>query len=62
MNDELYRMAQETKILYKAGIITQRQAKEQLKPYEDHFNATSERIAKKYNQRAKRFSFSSFMR
>lgn len=62
MNDELYRIAQETKMLYKSGIITQKQAKKLLKPYEEYFNKMSEQIAKKYDQKPKHFSFSAFMR
>lgn len=47
---------------YRRGLITREQAKEKIKPYEDYYNNKVIEIAKKYHQKAKKFSFTSFMR
>ena len=62
MNDELRDMAMETRDLYRVGAITQAEAKRRLAPYIEYFNKRSEEIAKKYNQKTKKFNFSAFMR
>jgi hypothetical protein len=62
MNDELKRLAEDVRVLYKANIITRAEAKEQLKPYVEHYNQTAERLAKKYNQKPHKFNFNAFMR
>lgn len=54
--------ANEIKALYKMNMITRKEAKERIKPYEEHFNTKSKELAKKYNQKPKLFSFVSFMR
>lgn len=62
MEKELYRKAIETKGLYLTGNITRKEAKLQLKEYEEFFNKKSIELAKKYNQKPVKFSFISFMR
>lgn len=60
--NELYEKAMETRYLYRAGLITREEAGKLLKPYEEYYNSRCSELAKKYGQRAKRFSFNSFMR
>lgn len=60
--NELYIKAQEIKVLYKCGKISRDEAKAMIKPYADYFNAKSIELAKKYNQRPKKFNFTAFMR
>lgn len=62
MNSELKNKAFETRILYRNGKISIEEAKKELKEYEKHFNEKSIELAKKYNQKPKKFSFNSFMR
>ena len=62
MNTELYYKAQEVKAAYLQGFITRQEAKLLIKPYEDYYNETSKRLANKYHQRYKPFSFAAFMR
>lgn len=62
MNEELKRFAMETRVLYRMGEIDKKEAQKRLKPYVDCFNQKSEELAKKYNVRPQRFSFSAFMR
>lgn len=52
----------ETKRNYNLGVISRKEAKEQLKEYEEFFNEKSKQLAKKYNQKPMKFSFNSFMR
>jgi len=47
---------------YRLGYITIKQAKKDLQPFINKFNNKSIKIAKKYKQRPKLFSFNSFMR
>lgn len=54
--------ANEIRYLYRTNQITREEAKERIKPFEEYFNVKSKEIAKKYKQRPKLFSFSSFMR
>lgn len=62
VNKELYEKALKIKMLYNTGVITRKEAKEEIKEYEDYYNQRSIEIAKKYNQRPIKFSFNSFMR
>lgn len=62
MNIELYEKAQQVRLLYRAGLITREEAKEQIKPYEDYYNSKVVAIAKKYNRKPVKFSFNAFMR
>lgn len=62
INDILFQQALEAKALYKTGKINKKECMEMLNPYITKFNETSERLAIKYNQKAKKFSFASFMR
>lgn len=62
MDNELYIQAQEIRILYNSGLITREEARKKIKPYADYYNAKVEEIAKKYNRKAKKFNFNSFMR
>lgn len=60
--NSLYQEAVEVRNQYRRGLISREQAKERIKPYEEYYNETVVRLAKKYNQKAKKFSFSSFIR
>ena len=60
--NELYIKAQEIRVLYRCGEISRDEAKKLIKPYADYFNAKSIELAKKYNQRPKKFNFNAFMR
>jgi hypothetical protein len=60
--DKLYEQALNTKTLYRRGLISREEAKEQIKPYEDYYNGKVVEIAKKYNRKPVKFSFASFMR
>jgi hypothetical protein len=62
MKDELLMLAEEAKVLYRANLITREEAKARIKPYADYYNETAARIAKKYNRKPQKFSFSAFMR
>jgi len=62
MDNILYMNALDARAMYRAGIITREEAKEKIKPYAEFYNEKCSQIAKKYNQRAKKFNFSSFMR
>lgn len=44
------------------GIISYDEAKEKAKPYIDEMNKKAKEIAKKYNMRFKKFTFSELMR
>lgn len=55
-------IAKQARILYNEGKITREEAKQMIAPYAMKFNEASERIAKKYGMRPKRFSLSSFLR
>jgi len=62
MYEELRQSAMETRDLYRMGEIDKKEAQKRLKPYIERFNQKSEELAKKYNVRPQRFSFSAFMR
>lgn len=59
---ELLARAQEARALYNAGKISREQAKAEIDPYINLFNKKSKELAKKYNQKPKLISFSSFVR
>lgn len=61
-DNKLYEEALKTRILYRTGQITREKAKETIKDYEDYYNSKSIELAKKYNQKANKFSFNNFMR
>lgn len=61
-NSELYEEALTIRTLYRTGQITREKAKSMIKDYEDYYNAKSIELAKKYNQKATKFSFNNFMR
>jgi hypothetical protein len=54
--------AQEARALYNIGKINREQAKDEIEPYITLFNKKSKEIAKKYNQRPRLISFSTFIR
>lgn len=54
--------AERTRALYQIGAITYDEAKKRLQPYAKLYNETSQRLAKKYGQRASCFSFASYIR
>ena len=60
--NNLYEQALQTKALYRSGKISREEAKEQIKPYEDFYNAKVVEIAKKYKRKPMKFNFASFMR
>lgn len=62
MNMELREQAERTRFLYRTGEISKKEAKEMIKEYEDLFNAKAKEIAKKYNQKPRKFSFEAYMR
>ena len=55
-------IADRAKMLYNNGIITREEAKEMIAPYAKKFNEASERIAKKYCMKPKRFSLAAYLR
>ena len=62
MRDIMRAEAEATRALYKAGRISHEEAKRRIGPYAEAFNEKSRELARKYNQRAKLFSFASYMR
>lgn len=48
--------------LYRNGVITREEAKENIMPYLDLVNKKAKEIAKKYNQKPKKVNFSSYVR
>ena len=60
--NELYEQALKTRMLYRSGKISREEAKELIKPYADFYNSKVVEIAKKYNRKPVKFSFTSFMR
>lgn len=60
--EEIKSTAFEARALYKIGMITRAQAAEKIKPYIEAFNAKATEIARKYNMKAKKISFASFVR
>jgi len=65
MSDMMMEMLGKAKMaadMYKTGQITREAAIERIKPYADAFNAKSAEIAKKYNQKPKKFSMAGFLR
>lgn len=61
-NSNLYEEALKTRTLYRTGQITREEAKSMIKDYEKYYNQRSIELAKKYNQKANKFSFNNFMR
>lgn len=59
---ELLVRAQKAKSLYSLKKITREQAKAEIDPYIQSFNEKSKTIAKKYNQKPKTISFTTFTR
>nr|DAF40847.1 MAG TPA: hypothetical protein [Caudoviricetes sp.] len=65
MNDEvriLKNEAEKARVLLRSGIIDLTEAKVKVKPYIDLVNKKSKEIAKKYNQRPRMVTASSFLR
>jgi hypothetical protein len=65
MNDEvriLKNEAEKARVLLRSGIIDLTEAKVKVKPYIDLVNKKSKEIAKKYNQRPRMVTTSSFLR
>lgn len=61
-NRKLYEEALKIRTLYRTGQITREKAKSMIKDYENYYNSKSIELAKKYNQKASKFSFNNFMR
>lgn len=61
-DNKLYEEALKTRFLYRTGQITREEAKSMIKAYANFYNTKSIELAKKYNQRAVKFSFNNFMR
>lgn len=60
--EELKMRADQARSLYRCGHITRREAEEDIRPYAEAFNTKSKEIAKKYGQRARLFSITSYLR
>lgn len=60
--DEIKTAAFEARALYKIGAISRTEAASRIKPYIEMFNSKAIEIARKYNLRAKKLSFASFVR
>jgi polyhydroxyalkanoate synthesis regulator phasin len=58
----LQAQAEEAKALYKIGSITREEAQKKIDPYINAFNAKSEELAKKFNQKVKRISLVTYLR
>ncbi|MGE6260884.1 hypothetical protein ACQKCU_23910 [Heyndrickxia sporothermodurans] len=54
--------AEKAKIEYKQRLINREEAKERIHPYVEAFNKKSKEIAKKYHQKPKLLSVSSYLR
>jgi len=48
--------------LYRGGQISRIEAEEEIRPYAEAFNAKSRELAKKYGQRPRLFSITSYLR
>ena len=59
---ELKQKAENAKYLYRTNAISRETAKEEIMPYIEAYNQKSLEIAKKYNQKAKKLTFASFVR
>lgn len=59
---DLKEQAEIAKLFYKTGAYTREQAKAEIMPYINEFNKKSREIAKKYKQRPKTISFTSYIR
>lgn len=57
-----YDLAVHAKIQYRLGYISKREALDIMQPYIKEYNEVSKRVAKKYNQKPKLFSFASFVK
>lgn len=59
---ELLQKAEKARALYSIGKISRKQARSQIEPYIQAFNAKSKEISKKYKMKPKLISFSQFVR
>ena len=59
---ELKQKAENAKYLYRTNVISRETAKEEIMPYIEAYNQKSLEIAKRYNQKAKKLTFASFVR
>lgn len=59
---ELKVIAMEARTLYFYGKISREEAKRRIKPYEEEYNRIAKEKAKKYHQKFRPFSFTSYMR
>lgn len=63
MNTEQLKLdAEKARIEYKRGLINRSEAKQRITPYVDVFNTKSKELAKKYKQRPKLLSLSTYLR
>lgn len=62
MKEELKNIAFEAKQMYKAGLISRREAQEKIRPYIEYFNEFSKATARKYGLKPKLISFAGFVR
>lgn len=62
MKEDIKARAEETRALYRMGVIDRKEAKERIKEYEAEFNAACAKIAAKYKKRPYKFNFNAFMR
>ncbi|PED64050.1 hypothetical protein [Priestia megaterium] len=60
-NKQLLEKALIAKSKYHYGVISKEEASEKIVPFVEAYNAKSKEVAKKYNQRPRLISFSSFV-
>lgn len=60
--EDMKEKADQARALYRMGKITRDEATEAISPYAEKFNAKSKELARKYGQRHKPFSISSYLR
>lgn len=60
--EELKTQAEKYRVLYNSNMCTREEAKQYIQPYLDLLNEKSIIIAKKYNQKPQKITFSSFVR
>lgn len=60
--EEMKVRADQARSLYRCGQISRKEAEEDIRPYAEAFNAKSRELARKYGQRARLFSITSYLR
>ena len=60
--EEMKMRADHARSQYRIGQISRKEAEQEIQPYAEAFNAKSRELAKKYGQRARLFSITSYLR